>query len=521
MAHLETKSGHTRICRPDSQSDCFRYMKYGNGKKGIKRYLEKNARSLATDIINMPFLEEGGNWGEEMDAMREMTCPERSYSQEAQRKPRTYYHFILSPDPDDDIALDKLRELATTWANEMFNLDDPKIGAAQVAIEYHDDNTKEIMHAHIIVNNVDLVRGGRLHINSGQYKMLTTRVQELCWERGFRAFDERGVSRLANEKADERKPRKFDVAPPSRETMVEQKRRDDERPSWKQEIKNSIEVACQMSDSPEQVVMHLAQMGIVAKPRTAKRVRPGEDFIFYYPQAGVPLEQNKKRVSGERLGKRYTAAGMRAQITGSYYRKLYAEDKDAVALLDMLVDVRDIEVQRGQTLADLAAAFAAINNFQITNMQDAQRHLAVLQERVKRELAAGNPVRMESDQIKQLEALIRIGPASNIVPLLREQSRTAQAVNPIDAAYKRRREQGEKIPLVEKVARGYRLTKEEYEQLQRDPASFREWRTNRRLAAKGRKPAGSASSPRGSGASSSGRSQTGGRTRGASRPRGE
>ena len=96
MAHLETKSGHTRICRPDSQSDCFRYMKYGNGKKGIKRYLEKNARSLATDIINMPFLEEGGNWGEEMDAMREMTCPERSYSQEAQRKPRTYYHFILS-----------------------------------------------------------------------------------------------------------------------------------------------------------------------------------------------------------------------------------------------------------------------------------------------------------------------------------------------------------------------------------------------------------------------------------------
>ena len=523
MAHLETKSGHTRICRPDSQSDCFRYMKYGNGKKGIKRYLEKNARSLATDIINMPFLEEGGNWGEEMDAMREMTCPERSYSQEAQRKPRTYYHFILSPDPDDDIALDKLRELATTWANEMFNLDDPKIGAAQVAIEYHDDNTKEIMHAHIVVNNIDLRNSRALQINKIQGRQMAERLQELARERGLHSFDEHGISQPAVQGINSRRvERRFDAAPPTRQTMTEIKmEQEHRRTSWKQEIKNAIEVACQMSDSPEQVVMHLAQMGIVAKPRTAKRVRPGEDFIFYYPQAGVPLEQNKKRVSGERLGKRYTAAGMRAQIRVSYYRKLYAEDKDAVALLDMLVDVRDVEVQRGQTLADLAAAFAAINNFQITNMQDAQRHLAVLQERVKRELAAGNPVRMESDQIKQLEALIRIGPASNIVPLLREQSRTAQAVNPIDAAYKRRREQGEKIPLVEKVARGYRLTKEEYEQLQRDPASFREWRTNRRLAAKGRKPAGSASSPRGSGASSSGRSQTGGRTRGASRPRGE
>lgn len=500
MTMLKSKWGHTNVANGKGGS-CFRYLKYGNGREGARRMRDDEPRSLATDIINMPFLEEGGNWGEEMDSTRDAF---RHFVRSRKNKSRTFAHFIISPDPDDDITLDKLRELATTWANEMFNLDDPFIGAAEVAIEYHDDNAKEIMHAHVVVNNIDLRGGCALQVNKKQGKQMADRLQELARERGLHSFDEKGISQPAAPSINSRRvERRFDAAPPTRQTMTEIKmEQEHRRGSWKKEIKNAIEVACQMSDSPEQVVMHLAQMGIVAKPRTAKRVRPGEDFIFYYPQPGVPLEQNKKRVSGERLGKRYTAAGMRAQIRVSHYRKLYAEDKDAVALLDMLVDVRDVEVQRGQTLADLAAAFAAINNFQITNMQDAQRHLAVLQERVKRELAAGNPVRMESDQIKQLEALIRIGPASNLVPLLREQSRTAQAAVPkVDREQHAREARGEKIPLKEKVARGYRLTKSEYEQLRRHPRDFHQWQDNRKFATTGRKPAGGAGGGSSSGSS--------------------
>ncbi len=57
-------------------------------------------------------------------------------------------------------------------------------------------------------------------------------------------------------------------------------------------------------------------------------------------------------------------------------------------------------------------------------------------------------------RIRQLEALLRIGPAANIAPLMRERSRTTQMANPADVAMASRRKSGEKIPLVEKIARG-------------------------------------------------------------------
>ena len=493
MPMLKTLWGVTRIAgRIESYLMVGRKIEKA---RGAEKELGEQSRALDVDLVNI-WQRQNQSWGEAMDAVRALD--------EAGRK-RKYMHVVISPDPEDDITLEQLKEIANAWVQEFFGYDSPRICPAQAAIVYHDDNEREIKHAHIVVNNMDLSDdGGAINVDAKQWRAMTDRLQELARERGLHSFDEHGISQPAAPSINSRRvERRFDAAPPTRQTMTEIKmEQEHRRGSWKQEIKNAIEVACQMSDSPEQVVMHLAQMGIVAEPRTAKRVRPGEDFIFYYPQAGVPLEQNKKRVSGERLGKRYTAAGMRAQIRVSHYRKIYAEDKDAVALLDMLVDVRDVEVQRGQTLADLAAAFAAINNFQITNMQDAQRHLAVLRERVKRELAAGNPVRMESDQIKQLEALIRIGPASNLVPLLREQSRTAQAAVPkVDREQHAREARGEKIPLKEKVARGYRLTKSEYEQLRRHPRDFHQWQDNRKFATTGRKPAGGAGGGSSSGSS--------------------
>ncbi len=482
---LTSSWGHTPVVQPAKGGDCFRYMKYGNGPKGVKRYLEKDARSLATDLINLPFVEErNGNWGIEMDKTRDRL---RFMPGNTKRKMRTYGHFIISPDPEDGIDLDTLRELAVAWAAEMFGFENPSIGEAQVAIEYHDDNAQHIPHAHIIVNDVDLRDGRALQINAAQGREMASRLQELAWERGLRGFDQRGVSRLAAEEPDARKPDRFANAPQRRKTMTERAMERDGRPSWKQEIKDAIEVACNMASTPEEVVDRLAQMGIVAMPRQAKRVRPGEDYIFYYPQPGVPLEENKKRVSGERLGARYTAAGMRAQIRVSYYRKLYAEDKDAAALLDMLVDVRDVELQRGQTLADLSKAFAAISNFHITNMQDAKRSQEIIERQIKEGIEAGRNVQTQLDQAAQLEALLRIGPAANIVPAMREQSRTYQSS--AAAKQERRERTGEKVPLEEKIARGYRLTKEEHAHLRsRDRTAFRVWQENRRAVERGRKP---------------------------------
>ncbi len=67
MAMLKTKWGHTPVSKGGKGGDCFRYLKYGNGRTGVKRYLEKDAHSLATDLINLPFVDErDGDWGEEL-----------------------------------------------------------------------------------------------------------------------------------------------------------------------------------------------------------------------------------------------------------------------------------------------------------------------------------------------------------------------------------------------------------------------------------------------------------------------
>lgn len=479
----------------------------------LEKYLEgrDGKRALAVDTLNV-WQRDEQTWGQAMDETR-LLCAR------AGRK-RSFAHVVISPDERDGVTLEQLRELATAWAEEFFGDDAPRICQAEVAIVYHDDNERRIPHAHVVVNNLNLENGRALDIDNKQWKAMTTRLQELAWERGLRGFDDDRRSRLADEKTEGR------PAPEVRATMAERKRAKDGRPSWKQEIKDAIEVACNLSDSPEQVVDRLAQMGIVAMPRKAKRVRPGEDYIFYYPQPGVPIEQNKKRVSGERLGRRYTAAGMRAQIRVSYYRHILAEDKDAAALLDMLVDVRDVQVLRGQTLSDLSNAFAAITNFHITNMQDAEKSLAEVRRNREKAAGRGLSVAAHEEHIRQLEALLRVGPAANIVPLMREQSATAHAIDSAqrgrldrhDAEMAKAEKSGKKVSLQEKVEKGYRLTKAEHEELKRNPAKMREWQTNRRYAERGMKRGGSLS-PTGSSPSSGRSSSTPsqGRARGARR----
>ena len=68
---------------------------------------------------------------------------------------RTYKHYVLSPDPKDHVGLDVLRELTAAGVRGRF-------GDHEVAIVYHDNNTGRIPHAHVVVNNTNIVTGQRL-----------------------------------------------------------------------------------------------------------------------------------------------------------------------------------------------------------------------------------------------------------------------------------------------------------------------------------------------------------------------
>ena len=136
----------------------------GHTKLGAaQRYLEREGRALARDFLNldapMAGIGEDGlpgyreyDWASIMDETREKLGNDSPFKG---RKARTYKHYVFSPDPRDAVSLSELRSVTMSWVEENF-------GDYEVAVVYHDDNEHHVPHAHVIVNNTNLVTGRRL-----------------------------------------------------------------------------------------------------------------------------------------------------------------------------------------------------------------------------------------------------------------------------------------------------------------------------------------------------------------------
>lgn len=149
------------------------YLKFINGHStslfNAYRYLEgkDGNRAVAFDGVNLcheSLFDPNLLWYQSMDAIRKIADNNRSTTD---KRARTYMHFIISPDPRDNISLDEFRGIVTAWSERFFDSD--KLGSYQVAIIYHNDNKERIekggegiLHAHIIVNNTDLNDGKRI-----------------------------------------------------------------------------------------------------------------------------------------------------------------------------------------------------------------------------------------------------------------------------------------------------------------------------------------------------------------------
>lgn len=86
----------------------------------MKTYLEKRNRALTRDFFNLSWderdmagydesMKDAVEWADEMDKTRRRAGNDQPHEG---RAARTYKHFILSPDLDDEIDLPALRELA-------------------------------------------------------------------------------------------------------------------------------------------------------------------------------------------------------------------------------------------------------------------------------------------------------------------------------------------------------------------------------------------------------------------------
>ena len=281
--------------------------------RGCIEYLTRDGRALAADYINCSEIDGSGRevW-RQMDDTRRLFGTDRPDIHSPKGRMRTFEHFIVSPDPRDHVDLPTLRSLATAWAERHF-------GDYEVAIYYHDDNSKGIPHAHIVVNNVNLVDGRRIapKLSAGSYRRMDRDLQELARGMGLRAFE----STTARSEGRAAPATVQDVA----RTRGEQAIVDAGGYSWKEDIRQRMRCAVKLSRSTGEYLESCRALGM--------EVHEGRRGEWVYTLAGHPTW----RVSGKRIGFDYSRFGIERWLASdrALERKVGAEAaglmRDAIA----------------------------------------------------------------------------------------------------------------------------------------------------------------------------------------------
>lgn len=340
--------------------------------KRVYRYLTKDGRALAADYLNLDAPDREGaafDWAAEMDGTRS-----RNDTPWGGRPCRTYKHYVLSPDPKDHVSLDALRELTVSWAREHF-------GEYEVAIVYHDDNAGHIPHAHVVVNNTNIVTGRRLQ--DPDPKELKHSLQRMAKERGLSDFDS------AEERASVRgrvRPRTLQAEHVRR---AEQEIAEKGGYSWVADIRARIRVARSVTRSEDEFKGLLKSLDVEVEDNSAKARR--HDWVFSL--SGHPTW----RVSGENLGLGYGreslmrgfSLGAAGHLADASERKVAELARSAVELGDLSELERLSEAlawlkgNRIRTAADLADKGAGnpdmaayVQNLDILKEGSAERHHA-------------------------------------------------------------------------------------------------------------------------------------------------
>jgi len=170
----------------------------------IEKYLTRENRALAVDLYNCSEMDaHAGSWGNQMDYIRRINGHEKNIGK---KRPVTYHHFIISPDPRDHVSLDDLRRFVGEWVEERLAAGGggaAMYGEFQVAAAFHDDNARHIPHAHLIINATNLETGNRLHLDEAENEEVFTSLQKKSREYGWRYFDEDKGGRNTIQQADE------------------------------------------------------------------------------------------------------------------------------------------------------------------------------------------------------------------------------------------------------------------------------------------------------------------------------
>ena len=293
----------------------------------VQRYLERGGRALATDFLNIDAPVSGVREGLEdhgrVDWWREMDSTRAAFGNDAAwngHRARTWKHYILSPNPEDGIELPRLRRLATAWAKENF-------GDYEVAIIYHDDNEGRIPHAHVVVNNTNLVTGCR--IQEPDPRAVKRSVQRLARDMGLSCFEDAPHPATHGRTRTARPRQRVHIGRAERELASKGAY------SWVSDIRSRVAIARMVARSEGEFASALSAMGVTVSENSAKAAR--RDWVY------ALADQPTRRVGGERLGlsfsreslERRFAAGTAGRLADATERRLYEVAREACDLGDV------------------------------------------------------------------------------------------------------------------------------------------------------------------------------------------
>lgn len=264
--------------------------KFG-GCKQIKDYLARNGRAVTFRSSSIDL--NSADWDEQMDATRQMFGKDKG---------RKYYHFVISPDPEDGLDANAVDTLAYDWVRERYS-------GYQWVIETHSDNG--IPHAHIVVNSVNPVDGRKIHLDDDDVQADAMELQRICRDYGYTAFDnfkfsrdEDGAWYARTPRPDRRREIVLQEARPARRHVTDAQRRArySGKKLWTDAMHDDIESALQGCRTWPALERRLAEKGY--------RINVNRRGVLTF----YPPEGKGHPVKGYKLDDSYTVEGLRGRL---------------------------------------------------------------------------------------------------------------------------------------------------------------------------------------------------------------
>lgn len=281
----------------------------------LDRYLAGDrSASRALAFASTSDLEAYGayGWHREMDRTRERwgkDVPPQSFRKRQDRARaegksvpvwRNYYHFVISPDPEDHASVEEVLDLARRWCDQCW----PESKGYQWFVSVHDDNVGRVVHAHIVLNAVRASDGKKVAISRKESDRLAATCQRIAADYGMGQMPSLAEYRrrvAAGEGG-------WEPTAPQRIGAAEKALRARGAESWVAYIREAVDRAVRGATSWGDFERRLFEVDGVRVEWSRRGLG------FRHPDSGG----HDKKVMGTRLGSDYTEEGIQGRLSPDY-----------------------------------------------------------------------------------------------------------------------------------------------------------------------------------------------------------